>query len=72
MKHEKEKGRKESSKPDVYELRTIAARIFEARRSEPEFTKDRLREALLNVLIAENREATDEAIEEAIRGMAAH
>jgi hypothetical protein len=70
MKYIKENNRKESSKPDVYELRTIAARIFEVRKNEPNFSRDRLREAVRSVVIGENRDASDDLIDEAIRGMA--
>jgi hypothetical protein len=69
MKYIKEHDRKGLSNPDVYELRTIAARIFEARRGEAGFTHERLREAVRDVVIGENRAVDDALIDEAIKGM---
>jgi hypothetical protein len=55
---------------DVYEIRTIAARLFEAHRGEPGFDHERLRRLVRDALIGQGREVDDGAIEEAIRGMA--
>ena len=61
---------KEDQKASVYEIRTIAARLFEAHRYEPGFDHDRLRDLVRDALIGQGRQPDAEAIEEAIRGMA--
>lgn len=53
--------------PDVYELREMAARLWEA--SGHTLTSEALRARLRDTLTATGREATDELIDEATRGM---
>jgi len=62
------KGNHEST--SVYEIRTIAARLFEAHRGESGFDHNRLRELVRDALIGQGRQPDADAIEEAIRGMA--
>jgi hypothetical protein len=64
----KEHERKHES--GVYEIRTIAARLFEAHRGTPGFDHDRLRALVRDALIGQGRQPEDGAIEDAIRGMA--
>ncbi len=56
--------------PDIFEIRTIAARLFEAHRGEAGFDHDRLRELVREALIGQGSGADETVIEEAIRGMA--
>ena len=71
MKDMKEKERKGgSSESTVYEIRTIAARIYEVHRNEADYGRDRLRSAVREALIGQGLGATDAQLEEAIRGMA--
>jgi hypothetical protein len=56
--------------PSVYEIRTIAARLFEAHRGDLSFDHDRLRELVRDALIGAGKQPDGGAIEEAIRGMA--
>jgi hypothetical protein len=61
---------KHDEKGVVYEIRTIAARLFEAHRSDPGFDHERLRELVRDALIGQGHQPDGDAIEEAIRGMA--
>jgi hypothetical protein len=54
---------------NVFEIRTVAARLFEAHRGEPGFNHDRLRQLVREALIGHGRQSDSESIEEAIRGM---
>jgi hypothetical protein len=54
---------------DVYEIRTIAARLFEAHRTDPGFTHERLREIVRDALIGQGRSPDERALDEAIHGM---
>jgi hypothetical protein len=53
----------------VYEIRTIAARIFEAHRGEAGFDQSRLRDLVTDALIGQGRLPDAALVEEAIRGM---
>jgi hypothetical protein len=55
---------------NVFEIRTIAARLFEAHRGESGFDHNRLRQLVRDALIGQGRIPEGEAIEDAIRGMA--
>jgi hypothetical protein len=55
---------------DVYLIRTIAARLFEAHRGELGFDHDRLQSLVREALIGQGRIPDDAAIEAAIGGMA--
>lgn len=65
-----EKAPAAAAPADVYSIRTVAARLFEAHRFEPGFDHDRLRELVRDALIGQGRQPDAEAIEEAIKGMA--
>jgi hypothetical protein len=54
---------------DVYLIRTIAARLFEAHRNDLGFDHDRLRTLVRDALIGQGRIDDDAAIEAAIGGM---
>jgi hypothetical protein len=54
----------------VYEIRTIAARLFEAHRSDPGFDQQRLRQLVIDALIGQGTQPNADAVDEAIRGMA--
>lgn len=58
------------AEPSVYELRTIAARLFERHRDTLGFTHDRLAELVADALAAQGRTPDRVQIEEAIKGMA--
>jgi hypothetical protein len=72
----KEKKEDHEKTPDadapasVYEIRTIAARLFEAHRGALGFDHDRLRELVRDAMIGQGRAVDHDAIEDAIRGMA--
>jgi hypothetical protein len=72
MKDMKEKERKGeiSSESSVYAIRTIAARLYEVHRGEPGYDRDRLRGAVREALIGQGLAASDDQLDEAIRGMA--
>ncbi len=53
----------------VYEIRTIAARLFEAHRNEQTFSHARLRELVRDALIGQGSVVEDSLVDEAIRGM---
>jgi hypothetical protein len=57
-------------KAGVYEIRTIAVRLFEVHRGEIGFDHERLRRLVRDALIGQGRDVDNGAIEEAIRGMA--
>jgi DNA-binding transcriptional MocR family regulator len=61
---------KNDERDSVYEIRTIAARLFEVHRGELGFGHERLRRLVRDALIGQGREPDDSAIDEAIRGMA--
>jgi hypothetical protein len=61
---------KESIKSAVYEIRTVAARLFEAHRGAPGFGRDQLRELVRDALIGQGREVVEAQLDEAIGGMA--
>jgi hypothetical protein len=54
---------------DIYLIRTIAARLFEAHRNDLGFDQDRLRTLVRDALIGQGRVDDDAAIEAAIGGM---
>lgn len=62
---------KQDQSAGIYEIRTVAARLFEAHRGEAGFDHDRLRELVTDVLIGQGRRLDRELIEEAIRHMGA-
>lgn len=64
------KDLKENHDMGVYEIRTIAARLFEAHRGEPGFDQARLRELVVDALIGQGQSTDEATIDEAIRGMA--
>lgn len=75
--HMKETLKKSHERPvahapaiDVFGIRTIAARLFEAHRNEQTFSHARLAELVRDVLIGQGSVVDEAMIEEAIRGMA--
>ena len=70
MKYIKEHDRKGFDEPDVYEVRKIAARLFEVHREEAGFDRERLRALVRDALIGQGHEPHAALIDEAIRGMA--
>lgn len=72
MKDMKEKERKGevSSDSSIYAIRTIAARLYEVHRGEAGYDRARLRGAVREALIGQGLAATDDQLNEAIRGMA--
>lgn len=65
-----ERNLKENIERSVYEIRTMAARLLEVHRSDPDFSHDRLRDLVRDALIGQGATVDDAAIEDAIRGMA--
>jgi hypothetical protein len=55
---------------DIYEVRKIAARVLELHRGQTLYTHDRLRADVCTALAGQGRDADDETIDEAIKGMA--
>ena len=55
---------------DVYEVRRIAARVREIHHGEIGYTPERFRADVSMALVGAGREADDETIDEAIKGMA--
>lgn len=53
----------------VFEVRTVAARIFELRRDEPGYTHEDLVRAVRDALAGQGRQASASTIEEATKGM---
>jgi hypothetical protein len=69
MKYIKEHDRKGFDELGVYEVRTIAARLFEVHRDDAGFDHDRLRTLVRDALIGQGREPDASVIEDALRGM---
>ena len=69
MKEQERKG-EGKSEPSIYEIRTIAARLYEVHRGDASYDRDRLRAAVREALIGQGLGASDEQLDEAIRGMA--
>lgn len=67
--HMKENTKENHESPSVYEIRTIAARLFEAHRGERGFSQERLRQLVRDALIGQGTQPVDGAIDDAIRGM---
>ena len=66
----KENMKEKDLNGEIYKIRTIAARLFEAHRSDPDFDHERLRTLVTDALIGQGHQPAAEAINEAIRGMA--
>jgi hypothetical protein len=72
MKKKKEKHEKAPdavAPADVYEVRKIAARVREVHQGQSGYTSEAFRADVRTALIGAGREAEDETIDEAIKGM---
>lgn len=63
-----EKNQKEELDP-VYEIRTIAVRLYESLRKDEAYSPDQLRAAVQTVLMGQGQSVDDETIDRAIKGM---
>jgi hypothetical protein len=59
-----------SQSPSVYDIRTVAARLLEAHRTDPGFDLARLRALVRDALIGQGVALDEALVEEATRGMA--